>query len=102
MMNNKSHLINITLVGLAVATLGLTTGRTAEAKTLENAIKSQSETQLVALKFKKFKKGHHGHKKFHRSPKRFKKVKKLHHGHDKFHGKKKFIGHHKFGGHHFR
>ncbi|PZD70789.1 hypothetical protein C1752_09168 [Acaryochloris thomasi RCC1774] len=88
-MNNKNRLINTTLVGLVVMTLGLTTGRTAEAKTLDHSIESQSETQLVALKFKKFKKGHHGHKKF-------KKVKKGHHGHDKFHGKKKFIGHKKF------
>ncbi|PZD70264.1 hypothetical protein C1752_14877 [Acaryochloris thomasi RCC1774] len=102
MINKKSHQINTALVGLAVAILGLTTGRTVEAKTLDHAIENQSETQLVALKFKKFKKGHHGHKKFHHSPKRFKKVKKIHRGHDKFHGKK-FVGHKNFHhGHHFR
>lgn len=95
MMNNKSHRTNTALVGLAVAILGLTTSHTVEAKTLDHTIESQSETQLVALKFKKFKKGHHGHKKF-------KKVKKGHHGHHKFHGKK-FVDHKKFHhGHHFR
>ncbi len=91
-MNSKSQLFKTTLVGLAVVTLGLATGRNVEAKTLDNTIESQSETQLVALKFRKSKK----FKKIHHSPKRFKKIKKFHHGHHKFHGHKKFFGQHKF------
>ncbi|MEO0374365.1 MAG: hypothetical protein AAF329_06965 [Cyanobacteria bacterium P01_A01_bin.17] len=93
-MNNQNHLINAAFVGLGVVILGLTTVvGTAEAKTLEQTAVGQPETEFVALKFKKFKKGHH------HAPKKFKKTKKIHHGHGRFHGKQKFIGHKKFFGH---
>lgn len=92
-MNNQNHFINAAFIGLGVVTLGLTTVGAAEAKTLELAAVGQPETELVALKFKKFKKGHH------HTPKKFKKSKKIHHGHRRFHGRKKFVGHKKFIGH---